>query len=72
VKINNDRKLIKSGGLLIKLFDKFVNINKMENNNAEKKVRYFVIDDTICEVTGKLIEQVSYVYDHCWERQRNE
>jgi len=38
-------------------------INQEINQQAET-IKFFVLDDTIIQVTGKLIECVSYVYDH--------
>ena len=34
----------------------------MTENDA--KVKYFVLDDTVREVTGKLVEGASYIFDH--------
>ena len=37
-------------------------------NPEQMKDFYFVIDDTVCAKRGKLIENVSFVYDHCLKR----
>ncbi len=37
-------------------------------HSVKNHPRFFVIDDTICEESGKLIEEVSYVYDHTVNR----
>jgi len=34
------------------------------NEKEEKSEKFFVIDDTINEISGKLVEKASYVYDH--------
>ena len=37
--------------------------SKMMAEN-DPKIKYFVLDDTVREVTGKLVEGASYIYDH--------
>ena len=37
-------------------------------NPGQVKDFYFVIDDTVCAKRGKLIENVSFIYDHCLKR----
>ena len=37
---------------------------KIEYTKTELKDRYFLIDDSILQKAGKLIENVSYIYDH--------
>jgi len=34
------------------------------DGQEEKSEKFFVIDDTITEITGKLVEKASYIYDH--------
>lgn len=36
----------------------------MESKSGSATVKFFVLDDTIAEVSGKLIECASYIYDH--------
>ncbi|MBL7103919.1 MAG: hypothetical protein ISS18_06280 [Bacteroidales bacterium] len=36
----------------------------MESKSCPATEKFFVLDDTITEVTGKLIECASYIYDH--------
>jgi hypothetical protein len=35
-----------------------------KTTKKEKSEKFFVIDDTINEISGKLVEKASYVYDH--------
>jgi len=37
---------------------------RLTTKTKEKSEKFFVIDDTITEITGKLVEKASYVYDH--------
>jgi hypothetical protein len=38
--------------------------NKVSAKTQEKEKKFFIVDDTITQVTGKLVESASYVYDH--------
>jgi hypothetical protein len=38
-------------------------INK-EISSESTKPLFYVIDDSICKLTGKLVEYASYIYDH--------
>lgn len=39
-------------------------VNNGINNSVPVRELFFVLDDTITEITGKLVEGASYIYDH--------
>lgn len=45
----------------LKLIDK----KTVEHNSASSQPRFFILDDSVLEKTGKTIEAIGMVYDHC-------
>jgi hypothetical protein len=46
------------------IIERNLTMQAKRTEKREKPEKFFVIDDTITEISGKLVEKASYVYDH--------
>ena len=51
--------------LFIKQLFKLIDNKSVTDNNSVKNPKFFIIDDSILEKSGKTIEKTGKVYDHC-------
>lgn len=51
--------------LFIKQLFKLIDNKSVTDNNSVKNPKFFIIDDSILEKSGKTIEKIGKVYDHC-------